>query len=107
MPFELLMAETDPGLVDFELDFFWVQKAGRNILDVLAEAKGRVTMAHIKDMDDEGNMADVGAGTIDFAGILADSRAGSIRHPFVEHDNPDDPFRSVAFSHYALKAVLE
>jgi len=107
VPFELLLAETDPALVDFELDFYWVQKAGRQIRDVLATAGGRVTMAHIKDMDDAGNMVDVGTGNIDFAGILHDPVAASIRHAFVEHDNPADPFLTVAVGYDALKAALE
>ncbi|MDX1482716.1 MAG: sugar phosphate isomerase/epimerase [Woeseiaceae bacterium] len=107
LPFDVLMTETDPELVDFELDFYWVRKAGRGIRDVLAMAPERFTMAHIKDIDDAGNITDVGAGDIDFAGLLADPLAASIRHPFVEHDNAPDPFRSVAISHYALKAALE
>lgn len=107
VPFDILLKETDPALLDFELDFFWVQKAGKDIRKVLAMAPERMTMSHIKDIDADGNMVSVGAGTIDFAGILAEPVAASIRHCFVEHDNPDDPFRSVAFSHYTLKSILE
>jgi len=107
VPFELLLAETDPALVDFELDFYWAQKAGRDIRDVLAMAGGRVTMAHIKDMDEAGNIADVGAGIIDFHGILHDPVAASIRHAFVEHDTPAAPFHTVTVGYDALKAALE
>ncbi len=107
VPFDVLMNETDPDLVDFELDFFWVQKAGEDIRAVLSRAPERFTMAHIKDMDADGNMVDAGAGTIDFAGILADPVAASIRHPFIEHDAPDEPFRTVAIGHRVLKAALE
>ena len=106
VPFELLLAETDPTLVDFELDFYWVKKGGQDILDTIETTGSRTTMAHIKDMDSEGNIAPVGAGTIDFAAILADPRAASIRHPFVEHDHPKDPFRSIAYGHYSLTKAL-
>jgi sugar phosphate isomerase/epimerase len=106
VPFELLLAETDPGLVDFEVDFYWVREAGRNIREVLAMAPGRMVLSHIKDRHVDGRMVDVGDGTIDFAGILSDPVAASIRHLFVEHDIPDDPFRSVAASHQALAAIL-
>lgn len=106
-PFEVLLAETDPALVDFELDFFWAREAGRDIGEVLAMAPGRFTMAHIKDRNVAGHMVDVGDGTIDFAGILAGADAASIRHCFVEHDAPDDPFRTVAASYYALKSILQ
>ncbi|MDH4072615.1 MAG: sugar phosphate isomerase/epimerase [Gammaproteobacteria bacterium] len=107
VPYDVLISETDPGLVDFELDFYWVREAGRDIRDVLATAPGRVTMSHIKDRNVAGHMVDVGDGTIDFAGILADPVAASIRHCFVEHDAPEDPFRSVAASHFVLKSILE
>ena len=107
VPYEVLISETEPGLVDFELDFYWVREAGRDIRDVLATSPGRVTMSHIKDRNVAGHMVDVGDGTIDFAGILADPVAASIRHCFVEHDAPEDPFRSVAASHFVLKAILE
>lgn len=106
-PFDVLLQETETDLVDFELDFFWVRKAGRDILDVIRQAAGRVSMSHIKDIDADGNMVDVGQGTIDFAAILADPAAAKILHCFIEHDAPDDPFRSVAFSHFALKSILE
>ena len=62
--------------------------------------------ARLKDIDPAENMVSVGDGTIDFAGILADPVASGIRHCFVEHDNPEDPFRSVAASHFAMKSIL-
>lgn len=107
VPFELLLAETDPALIDFEVDFYWVREAGLGIRDVLAMAPERMALSHIKDRHVDGRMVDVGDGTIDFAAILADPVAASIRHCFVEHDIPDDPFRSVAASHQVLRRILE
>lgn len=107
VPFDVLLEETEPDLVDFELDFFWARKAGRGVLDVIGQAPQRFTMSHIKDMDVAGNMVDVGQGTIDFAAILADPAAEAIEHCFVEHDEPTDPFRSAAVSHYALQSILD
>ncbi len=107
VPFDVLLSETDAGLVDIELDLFWVRTAGRDILDVIRQAPERITMSHIKDFDADGNMVDVGKGMIDFAGILGDPAAAAIRHCFVEHDAPADPFQSVAFSHYSLKSILD
>jgi len=107
LPFDVLLDETDADLVDFELDFFWVRKAGQDIVPVLNKAPERFTMAHIKDMDTEGEMADVGAGVIDFANILGDEAASGLRHLFVEHDQPADPFKSVAISRLALSSILD
>jgi sugar phosphate isomerase/epimerase len=107
VPYEILLSGTDPALVDFELDFFWVQKAGRDIGKILAKAPDRFVMAHIKDMSAGGEMVDVGAGTIDFVSLLGSPAGQKVRHLFVEHDAPKDAFRSAAVSYGALRSILE
>lgn len=107
VPFDILLDETDPALVDFELDFFWVRKAEQDIVQVLNKSPDRFTMAHIKDMDARGDMADVGTGVIDFEDILGNEAASGLRHLFVEHDQPSDPFKSAAISHLALASILD
>ena len=107
LPYDVLLEQTEADLVDFELDFFWARNAGRDILDVIGQASGRITLSHIKDMDEAGEMVDVGKGIIDFAAILDDMSATAIRHCFVEHDTPADPFQSAAYSHYSLQSILD
>jgi sugar phosphate isomerase/epimerase len=107
VPFDILLDETDPALVDFELDFFWVRNAGQDIVQILSKAPERFTMAHIKDMNEQGDMADVGSGVIDFGDILGNEAASGLRHFFVEHDQPADPFKSAAISHLALASILD
>lgn len=107
LPFDALLRGTDPELVDFQLDFYWTRKAGLDVVATLDKAAGRITMAHLKDMDADGKMADVGSGTIDFASILADEAAASLRHLFVERDDAPDPFKSAAISRLALESLLE
>lgn len=107
VPFDILLDETDPALVDFELDFFWVRKAGQDIVQVLNKSPDRFTMAHIKDMDEQGDMTDVGTGVIAFEDILGNEAAIGLRHLFVEHDQPSDPFKSAAISYPALASILE
>jgi len=107
LPFDILLSETDPALVDFELDMFWVRKAKQDIVNILNRAPGRFTMAHIKDMDEQGNMVEVGTGVIDFESILGNEAAIGLRHLFAEHDQPSDPFKSAAISHLALASILE
>jgi len=107
VPFDILLSETDPALVDFELDMFWVRKGGQDIVNILNRAPGRFTMAHIKDMDQQGHMVAVGDGIIDFERILGNAAASGLRHLFVEHDQPSDPFKSAAISYLALASILE
>jgi sugar phosphate isomerase/epimerase len=107
LPFDILLSETDPALVDFELDMFWVRKAGQDIVNILNRAPGRFTMAHIKDIDEQGNMVGVGTGVIDFESILGNEAAIGLRHLFVELDHPSDPFKFAAISYPALASILE
>lgn len=106
VPYQILLDETDPALVDFELDFFWVKKAGGEIAEILAKAPDRFVMAHIKDMSAGGEMVDVGAGTIDFVSLLGSPAGQQVRHLFVEHDTPKDAFRTAAVSYGALRSIL-
>ncbi|HET6679687.1 MAG TPA: sugar phosphate isomerase/epimerase [Gemmatimonadaceae bacterium] len=105
--YDTLLANCDPSLVDFELDLFWVTRAGQQPLDYFARAPGRFPMVHAKDMDGspEHRMVDVGSGTIDFAAIFARGEQAGLRHVFVEHDEPADPWASVRASFTALRAM--
>ena len=47
-------------------------------------------------------MVDVGQGDIDFKAIFARRRQAGIRHCFIEHDEPADPFGSIAVSYEYL-----
>lgn len=103
VPFDLLLERTDPNLVKFELDLYWARKANRDILQLLQQHGPRITMCHVKDMDTAGNMADVGAGTINFAEIFA---AHEFEHYFVERDDATDPFATATASYSATRALL-
>jgi len=107
VPFDVLLSETEPGLVDFELDIYWITRAGFDAVDYMARHAGRFTMTHLKDSAGAPahTMVDVGSGTIDFAAVLkASSRAG-VQHHFVEHDQPADPIASIRASHAYLAAL--
>lgn len=106
VPLEVLLAETDPGLVSFEMDIYWVVNGGGDPLDLLARYPGRFKMLHMKDSmgPPDHKMADVGAGTIDFKTILA--QAKGIEHYFVEHDQPTDPFASATASYAYLSKLV-
>jgi sugar phosphate isomerase/epimerase len=106
VPYDTLLAETDKDLVDFELDMFWARQAGHDVIKVLDQAPDRFTMAHIKDMGEDGEMVDVGTGKMDFAKILSTPVGARLKYLFVEHDTPADPFRSAIISHAGLAKIL-
>lgn len=101
VPLDILLAGTDPTLVDFELDLYWMVRAGGDPLDYIARHPGRFPLLHLKDSSGppRHRMVDVGAGVIDFPRILAAASADGAAHAFVEHDQPDDPMRSIRASH--------
>ena len=103
IPYDVLLAETDPDLVIMQLDLFWIAKAGQDPLAYFENHPGRFHLCHVKDMTAEGEMTDVGNGTIDFAAIFAQSEQAGLQHYVVEHDNPEDPIASITTSYTYLK----
>jgi sugar phosphate isomerase/epimerase len=91
-PFELLVAATDPALVGFELDVYWLRKGGEDPAAMIGRLGDRVRLVHLKDMAPDGGMTDVGAGTLDFQAILEAARKAGVDHYFVEHDFPPEPY---------------
>jgi sugar phosphate isomerase/epimerase len=108
IPYDLLIAQTDPALVHFQVDVYWMTKAGGDILDYLTRFPTRITMLHLKDSSGPPahQMTDVGSGTIKWPAILARAAQLGITHSFVEHDQPADAFASVRAS-YAYLSTLE
>ena len=49
--FDMMMENTDPKLVDFELDLFWATKAGADPIALFKKYPKRIVMWHVKDMD--------------------------------------------------------
>lgn len=93
LPYDLLLASTDVGLVKFEMDLYWVTKGAGDPLGYFAKYPGRFPLVHVKDMAKAAtqDMVDVGTGRIDFKRIFANGALGGIKHYFVEHDQPKDP----------------
>ena len=106
---EVLLAETDPDLVDFELDLYWVLKGGHDPLELFARHPGRFALWHVKDMADlagSQRMADVGTGEVDFTAIFDRATEAGLRHFFVERDDPSDSLASIRTSYTNLRQLL-
>jgi sugar phosphate isomerase/epimerase len=107
VPFDVFLQETDPALVSFEMDLYWVVNAGADPLAYIARFPGRFRMVHVKDSmgPPDHKMVEVGAGKIDFKKIFAQSDKAGIEHYFVEHDQPADPMASIEASYRYLSAL--
>ena len=97
LPIEILMAETDPSLVFYQMDIYWAVSGGADPLALLAKYPGRFKMFHVKDGKPpftDASQTDVGAGTIDFKPIFA--HGSGIEHYFMESDSAADPLAFAA-----------
>ncbi|MBB2145606.1 TIM barrel protein [Pedobacter sp. LMG 31464] len=107
--YDILLKETDPKLVSFELDLFWAINAGLNPLEMFKKNPGRFTMFHVKDMDkqDKSVFAEVGSGRIDFKSIFAESKLAGLAYIFTEQDViKKDVYQSITESYNYIKKNL-
>lgn len=112
---EILLRQTDPALVTFELDVGWVAAAGVDPLALMARHKGRFSLMHVKDLkaSTKPNFAlamdptEVGSGTIDWAKLLPAAHAAGVRGFYVEQEPPFERPRMEAarISHDFLAGV--
>lgn len=93
--FDVLVEETDPRYVHFELDLFWAWRGGADPVDLLRQTRGRVRQYHVKDLNQAGSFEDPGQGLIDFARIF---RAQGVDEYIVERDDAGSPPRTPADS---------
>jgi sugar phosphate isomerase/epimerase len=115
--FHILLENTDPKLVGFELDAFWVSVAGHDPAELIAQMKGRVRLLHLKDkaegtpvMHNESvprtAFKEVGHGAIDWPKVLRAAASAGVEHYFVEQDQtPTDPLDSLRQSYEFLSRL--
>ena len=94
--FEILLKNTDPALVSFELDVGWVAAAGVDPAKVFAHHPGRFTQMHVKDIkaDTKPNYVlsmdptEVGSGVLPWKTLLPAAYAAGVRGFYVEQEPP-------------------
>jgi sugar phosphate isomerase/epimerase len=107
VPYDLLLQTTDPKLVQLEIDLYWITKGGQDPLSYFSRWPGRVPLVHVKDSAGapDHRMTDVGQGSIDWKRIFAKREQAGIKHFFVEHDQPPQPFEDIAVSYKYLSQL--
>ena len=107
IPIDYLLENCNPKYVNFQMDLFWVTKAGADPLAYFEKYPGRFKMWHVKDMDEEGKFAPVGNGTIDFARILAEKEKSGMEYYMVEQDKTFTmkPLEAIEVSHKSIQEI--
>jgi sugar phosphate isomerase/epimerase len=125
--FDILVNETDPELLCFELDLFWAAVAGVDVVKLVKKYPGRVKLLHIKDMDKPlsvpyttfdpaegmdrlmqlmGKQTIIGEGCIDFKSIISQVDESGIEHLIIESDFPPEPMTYAERSINNLEQIL-
>ncbi|MFN8258937.1 MAG: sugar phosphate isomerase/epimerase [Bacteroidales bacterium] len=102
LPYDILLKNTNPEYVSFEMDLYWTTKAGFKPIEYFTANSGRFPLWHVKDMknDEKKSFAEVGNGTIDFASIFSKKDTSGMKYYFVEQDTCVDhpPLESIKIS---------
>jgi sugar phosphate isomerase/epimerase len=121
---EVLLANTNADLVDFEMDLYWVVKAGQDPEVWLKKYSNRFKLAHIKDMYSVEKIAEIeakekvtgfwpaqgstelGKGRINFSQILKTAKENGLEYYIAEQERFDNstPLASAKLDSEYLKA---
>jgi len=106
IPYDVLLAETDPNFVQMQIDFCWSHKAGIDPVKLLKTSPGRFFGCHLKDMNARGEIVALGKGVINFKEILKHTHAAGITKYYVEDDTASDPQTSLSDSYTHLTQII-
>jgi sugar phosphate isomerase/epimerase len=115
--YNILIAETDPDLVFFELDCYWAAQAGHDPLSMLQSLCKRIRLLHLKDRKAgfptsfamnaaSAHFEPVGEGAIQWKPILDAAERLHVEHYFVEQDDTyGHPIQSIRASYQYLRTL--
>jgi len=101
MLYDILLKGTDPQLVKFEIDLYWITKGGQDPVAYIEKNPGRFELYHIKDMENspEKTFTEVGQGTVNFERVFKVRETAGMKMFFVEQDQTKiDRFKSIKMS---------
>ncbi|HEX2855411.1 MAG TPA: sugar phosphate isomerase/epimerase [Opitutaceae bacterium] len=103
--FDIIMRETKPDLVSYEMDVLWTFQAGQDPVKLLNKYSNRWFALHLKDMrkggpigfDENGrnkpllasDKVALGTGQIDWPAVLAAAKKAGVKYYFVEDETPN------------------
>ena len=107
--FDLLVGETKPPLVSFEMDVFWVTHPGQDPAKLLAKYPNRWAMMHLKDLRKgaptgihtgrapQSDDVPLGTGQVNWPAVLKQAAEVGVKHYFIE-DESAAPLEAVPLS---------
>ncbi|MDP6361251.1 MAG: sugar phosphate isomerase/epimerase [Planctomycetota bacterium] len=107
---DILLENTDPEHVYWELDAAWVLYGGEDPIEYLKRYTGRIPLMHLKDLADineRGKFCAVGTGVLDVRGVVETSVETGVDWAIVEQDRALNltPMESVTASFLNIKEL--
>ncbi|SIS75111.1 Sugar phosphate isomerase/epimerase [Zobellia uliginosa] len=102
---DYLLEHCNPKWVNFQMDLFWVTKAGADPVAYFKKYPKRFKIWHVKDMNEDGWFAPVGTGSIDFGRILKEKKLSGMKYYMVEQDKTykTTPLEAIKISRKGLE----
>ncbi len=97
---DLLMAETKPNYVHYQMDVFWIVFPGQDPVKLLEKYQGRWELMHLKDLKkgvstgaltghtDVSNDVPIGTGQVNWPAVLQAAQKAGIKQYFIEDESP-------------------
>lgn len=97
---DLLIRETHPDAVSFEMDVFWIAQAGQDPVQWLEKYPGRWVLLHLKDLRKgapvglvpkrvaKTDQVALGTGMVDWPKVLRAASKVGVAHYFIEDESP-------------------
>jgi sugar phosphate isomerase/epimerase len=98
--YDVLISATDPELVSFQLDVFWVAWGGAKATAVIEKHGPRICSLHLKDLAKDTtpdvrnpksartHMVRLAAGRVDIPAVIATAKAKGVKHFIIEDESP-------------------
>ena len=98
--FDLMMAETKPDFVRYQMDVFWIVHPGQDPVKLFEKYGKRFELMHVKDMrkgtptglltghSDVTNDVALGSGTMNWPAILKAAQQAGVKWYFIEDESP-------------------
>ena len=92
VPMDVMIKNTDPAMVDFEMDLYWTRVAGIDPLAYMDKFPNRFKLVHVKDLVKTNTPVGhesciIGKGTIDYKLLLPEVAKRGVQHMIVEQED--------------------
>lgn len=107
--YDFMLENTDPELVLWEMDMYWVAAAGKDPVAYLEKYPNRFPLGHVKDMrkDDHSKNSVIGKGTLDYGKILSVAEGAGMKHFLVEQESFIQPPMEAMKENYDYLSTLK